>query len=116
MNTDKPQQYMNIHILQVLPLSNLNRDDVGSPKTVLYGDTTRARLSSQSLKRAARTHFETVSPADRTFRSGESHAQESLEMVHKMADSQGNALTDDQKKTALAYLQSEIKKTVLRQR
>ncbi|MDB6134167.1 MAG: Type CRISPR-associated protein Cas7/Cse4/CasC [Verrucomicrobiales bacterium] len=45
-----------LHILQSFPVSCLNRDDVGSPKTALFGGVNRARLSSQCLKRAARVH------------------------------------------------------------
>jgi CRISPR system Cascade subunit CasC len=44
-----------LHILQSFPVSCLNRDDVGSPKTAVFGGVTRARISSQCLKRAART-------------------------------------------------------------
>ena len=44
-----------LHILQSFPVSSLNRDDVGAPKTAVFGGATRARLSSQCLKRAART-------------------------------------------------------------
>ena len=44
-----------LHILQSFPVTCLNRDDVGSPKTATFGGTPRARLSSQSLKRAVRT-------------------------------------------------------------
>ena len=35
-----------IHILQTMPPSNLNRDDTGSPKKAVYGGVTRARVSS----------------------------------------------------------------------
>ena len=45
-----------LHILQSFPVSCLNRDDVGSPKTALFGGVNRARLSSQCLKRAVRVH------------------------------------------------------------
>ena len=41
------------HILQ-FPVSCLNRDDVGSPKSALIGGTQRARVSSQCWKRAIR--------------------------------------------------------------
>ena len=61
--------FLNIHILQTIPFSNLNRDDSGSPKSVIYGGTNRARLSSQALKRAARTNFEAASSADMTHRT-----------------------------------------------
>lgn len=43
-----------LHILQSFPVSCLNRDDVGAPKTAIFGGVNRARLSSQSLKRAIR--------------------------------------------------------------
>ncbi|MFJ1913229.1 type I-E CRISPR-associated protein Cas7/Cse4/CasC [Streptomyces sp. NPDC088147] len=43
-----------LHLLQSFPVSNLNRDDLGQPKTALFGGHTRARISSQSLKRAVR--------------------------------------------------------------
>lgn len=46
-----------LHLLQSFPVSNLNRDDLGQPKTATFGDVTRARISSQSLKRAARLLF-----------------------------------------------------------
>ncbi len=45
-----------LHILQSFPVSCLNRDDVGSPKTAVFGGVNRARLSSQSLKRAIREY------------------------------------------------------------
>ncbi|MFF0146545.1 CRISPR system Cascade subunit CasC [Amycolatopsis sulphurea] len=46
-----------LHLLQSFPVSNLNRDDVGQPKTATFGGVSRARISSQSLKRAARLLF-----------------------------------------------------------
>ncbi|MBN2435152.1 MAG: type I-E CRISPR-associated protein Cas7/Cse4/CasC [Spirochaetes bacterium] len=42
------------HILQNHAASNLNRDDTGSVKDVVFGGIPRARISSQSLKRAIR--------------------------------------------------------------
>lgn len=44
-----------LHLLQSVPPSNLNRDDSGAPKDAHFGGHRRARLSSQSLKRAIRT-------------------------------------------------------------
>lgn len=49
--------FLEIHILQNFALSNLNRDDTGAPKTCTFGGARRARISSQCLKRAIRTHF-----------------------------------------------------------
>src|SRR4051812_49558328 len=49
---------IDIHILQTVPPSNLNRDDTGSPKTAVYGGVRRARVSSQAWKRATRKAFD----------------------------------------------------------
>lgn len=46
-----------LHLLQSFPVSNLNRDDTGQPKTATFGGHVRGRISSQSLKRAARELF-----------------------------------------------------------
>ena len=34
--------YVDIHVLQTVPPSCVNRDDMGSPKTAVYGGTRRA--------------------------------------------------------------------------
>lgn len=49
--------YMNIHAIQSVPPSNINRDDTGSPKTAVIGGVRRAFVSSQSWKRAMRDEF-----------------------------------------------------------
>lgn len=49
--------YMDLHVIQTMPPSNINRDDTGSPKTAQYGGVTRARVSSQSWKKAMRDYF-----------------------------------------------------------
>lgn len=48
---------MDLHVIQTVPPSNINRDDTGSPKTAQYGGVTRARVSSQSWKKAMRDYF-----------------------------------------------------------
>lgn len=52
MNTRHP--YIDFHLLQTVPYANLNRDDLGSPKAVVYGGANRTRVSSQCWKRATR--------------------------------------------------------------
>jgi CRISPR system Cascade subunit CasC len=47
-------QRVEFHILQTFPVTCLNRDDVGAPKTANVGGTTRARVSSQCWKRQVR--------------------------------------------------------------
>lgn len=53
----KDRTFIDIHIIQTLPPSNVNRDDTGSPKTAQYGGVIRARVSSQSWKKAIRDYF-----------------------------------------------------------
>jgi CRISPR system Cascade subunit CasC len=55
-------QIIELHILQSFPVSCLNRDDVGAPKTAVFGGVNRARLSSQSLKRAIREYATDLLP------------------------------------------------------
>lgn len=48
-------RFLQIHLLTPYHPSNLNRDDLGRPKTAWLGGRQRLRVSSQSLKRAWRT-------------------------------------------------------------
>ena len=52
--------YVDVHVLQTVPPSCVNRDDTGSPKTAVYGGVTRARVSSQAWKRAMRLKFREI--------------------------------------------------------
>lgn len=47
-------QIIEFHILQSFPVTCLNRDDVGSPKSAIVGGVERARVSSQCWKRFVR--------------------------------------------------------------
>lgn len=49
---------LTLHILNTIPWSNLNRDDSGTPKRAVIGSVLRGMLSSQSIKRAARSDYE----------------------------------------------------------
>lgn len=48
-------RFLQLHLLTSYPPANLNRDDLGRPKTATMGGVQRLRISSQSLKRAWRT-------------------------------------------------------------
>jgi len=48
-------RFIQLHLLTSYPPANLNRDDLGRPKTAMMGGFPRLRVSSQSLKRAWRT-------------------------------------------------------------
>lgn len=57
-----------LHAIQSLPPSNVNRDENGAPKDCVFGGARRTRISSQSLKRAIRTHMQATDsliPTDR---------------------------------------------------
>lgn len=54
-----------LHILQSFPVSCLNRDDVGAPKSAVFGGAPRARISSQCLKRAIREYAQDHLPEAR---------------------------------------------------
>lgn len=56
--------YVDIHVLQSVPPSCVNRDDTGSPKTAEYGGVTRARVSSQAWKKAVRAMFRDLFPRE----------------------------------------------------
>ncbi|NLY32003.1 MAG: type I-E CRISPR-associated protein Cas7/Cse4/CasC [Firmicutes bacterium] len=56
--------YVDVHILQTVPPSCVNRDDTGSPKTAVYGGATRARVSSQCWKKAMRDMFKEIFPPE----------------------------------------------------
>ena len=51
--------FIEMHALRSFPPSNLNRDDLGTPKTAVFGGARRLRISSQCLKRTWRMseHF-----------------------------------------------------------
>ncbi|MEU7022207.1 type I-E CRISPR-associated protein Cas7/Cse4/CasC [Streptomyces sp. NPDC046203] len=55
---------LDIHILQNVPPSNINRDDTGTPKSAYYGGVRRARVSSQAWKRATRQRFGELLPPE----------------------------------------------------
>ncbi|GHJ47250.1 type I-E CRISPR-associated protein Cas7/Cse4/CasC [Catellatospora sp. TT07R-123] len=87
---------IDVHILQTVPPSNLNRDDTGSPKTAVYGGTRRARVSSQAWKRAMRLAFaDLLDPSqlgERTKRVGEALATRIKALDPGIGDEQASAL------------------------
>ena len=61
-------RFIDIHLLQTVPYANLNRDDLGTPKQLVYGGVTRTRVSSQCWKRAVRLAVE-AALGDRAVRT-----------------------------------------------
>ena len=75
------------HILQSFPVTCLNRDDVGAPKSALVGGVPRARVSSQCWKRQVRLalHDLGLSTGIRTKRLAEMIADACLALVKARA-------------------------------
>jgi len=57
--------FIEVNIIQSLPPSNPNRGEDGGPKSITFGGTLRARMSSQSQKRAARLWYRENAAFDR---------------------------------------------------
>ena len=53
---------LDIHIIQSYPVNCLNRDENNSPKVTTFGGVRRARISSQSYKRAVREKLKELAP------------------------------------------------------
>ncbi len=56
----KTNLYVDIHVLQTVPPSCVNRNDTGSPKTAVYGGAVRSLVSSQAWKHAMRVNFHSL--------------------------------------------------------
>ena len=86
--------YVDIHVIQSLPPSCVNRDDSGSPKSAVYGGVRRLRVSSQSWKRAARLYFNNLLDASdvgvRTKRVAELLTAQIAEDAPDLAESAPN--------------------------
>ena len=54
--------HLELHIIQPVPISCLNRDDLNSPKTAMIGGVQRARASKQSWARAIREMCAELTP------------------------------------------------------
>lgn len=83
-----------VHVLQNFAPSNLNRDNVGSPKDAEFGGHRRARVSSQCLKRAVREYFENEQLLDTTYLA---------KRTKRFARSIADALTDSKRKPEDAW-------------
>ncbi|MYQ95417.1 type I-E CRISPR-associated protein Cas7/Cse4/CasC [Streptomyces sp. SID4946] len=91
-----PTLFVEVHILQSLPPSNVNRDDSGTPKQAVYGGARRARVSSQAWKRATRTEYARHVPAaDRATRTKRIATLLTSRLARPAAEG-GTGLTDEQ--------------------
>src|SRR5438046_1462545 len=86
-----------LHVLQSFPVSCLNRDDVGAPKTAIFGGVSRARVSSQCLKRAIREHAREEYP---NARFGGSRSRLIIEPLQRALSAENLPVEDAQRLAA----------------
>lgn len=100
-------QIIEFHILQSFPVTCLNRDDVGSPKSAIVGGVERARVSSQCWKRFVRLamHDFGVKLAIRSKKIAEfvGNACVGLGATQEQADSCGTAVAASFSKDTLHF-------------
>lgn len=99
-----PTLYIDIHALQTLPPSNVNRDDSGAPKTATYGGVTRSRVSSQSWKKAIRDHFKESSNPNAAGLRSRWVAKEIAEEIQKVSPEISDKDAYDLGVKALSYM------------
>ena len=104
---DEKRLYVDLHVVQTVPPSCINRDDTGSPKTAVYGGTTRARVSSQAWKKAMREYFSQLFHEQNIG----SRTKKVIEMVAKEIRLQAPDEADAEKKAAEALKNAGIKIT-----
>lgn len=63
--------HLDIHAIQSVPASNINRDRSGAPKSGIFGGVRRHQVSSQSWKRAIRRYLRDEKQVDSTYTSRE---------------------------------------------
>lgn len=104
-----------IHMIQNHSPANLNRDDLGAPKTCYFGGVLRSRISSQCIKRSIRTsnEFKELCGGIRTRQLvklltekvvGTSDVKKRAAKIIKQC---GIALKDDDKSDMLVYTTDE---------
>jgi len=91
-------RHLELHIIQSVPVACLNRDDLNSPKTAVFGGVQRARVSSQSWKRAIREMAEKDFDKSGQFKGKRSRLfiekiSTVLQERHKMNKDTANALS-----------------------
>ena len=77
-----------IHMIQNHSPANLNRDDLNAPKTCIFGGATRARISSQCLKRSIRRSTEFSAALEK---DGGVRTRRLIELIAKEAAGKGNS-------------------------
>lgn len=91
-------RHLELHIIQSVPVACLNRDDLNSPKTAVFGGVQRARVSSQSWKRAIREM------ADKEFdQQGQFKGKRSRLFIEQISKQLGVLGENEESSKALAF-------------
>ena len=96
-------RHLELHIIQSVPVACLNRDDLNSPKTAVFGGVQRARVSSQSWKRAIREMAEREIDS-----SGQFNGERSRLFVEKISSALKKVGEDEGTANALALCVATI--------
>ncbi|MCB0209747.1 MAG: type I-E CRISPR-associated protein Cas7/Cse4/CasC [Anaerolineae bacterium] len=91
--------FIELHIIQNFAPANLNRDDTGSPKECQFGGVRRARISSQSFKRAIR--FEPAFAAKTEVSNGHRTKRMALPIEERLVKQEKSE--EESKVVALAF-------------
>lgn len=96
--------FIDIHLIQLVPPSCINRDDTGSPKSALFGGVERHRVSSQAWKRAVRNDFnsylDTSELGERTLLAVSRISERILELDTELSEEAAAEAAADILKTA----------------
>lgn len=116
-------RFVELHILQSFPGVLLNRGEFNEPKTILFGGVTRARVSSQAWKRAARLYAQQqnqelfggvrskrfLKMLRQAFLDAGAEAKKADDFTAAVGKIIGNGITDDEKaKTLLFFSKPEL--------
>lgn len=112
MNNDRQFPFLNLHMLFTFAAGNPNRDDTGTPKSVVYGGVERSRISSQAMTRAKRVYFEAETTGETTYRSVLA-GRRIAELVGEVLAESGRTMSDDEKNEATRLGQREANGLVM---
>lgn len=105
--------FLNLHVLFTFAAGNPNRDDTGTPKSVVYGGVERSRISSQAMTRAKRTYFEAETTGETTYRSVLA-GRRIADLVAELLRSGGQEVDDDLRAEVTRLGQREANGLVMR--
>lgn len=116
-------KHLELHILQSVPVSCLNRDDLNSPKTAYFGGVQRARVSSQCWKRAVRESAKELMPdrfggvrtrlileplREELRKAGLTKEEDLAKALEEMVEALNNKIEGDRVKTLVFLSPSEL--------